>query len=68
MTCKHCQQPIQRCPIDGRVHARAGCKGWRHSANGYHACDSFTGPVAEPEPGTLPVTEAPASKPKGAVA
>ena len=70
MTCRHCHQPIQRC---GRGEHRAPggpCKGWVHAGDGWHYCpsDAFIGPMAEPEPGTLPTVQAPASKPKGAVA
>ena len=66
MICRHCQQPIERCH-NGAAHGWP-CRGWVHSG-GYHLCpsESFL-PVAEPEPGTLPITEAPTSKPSREVA
>ena len=69
MTCKHCGQPISRC--NGIAGGQHECRGWRHSA-GLHYC-ALTPPqaepdTAEPEPGSLPAVEAPASEPRGEVA
>lgn len=70
MTCRNptCRQPVKRCQA---THPGAYCRGWVHSATGMHLCHSahfLDSNVAEPEPGSLPVTEAPTSKPQGEVA
>ena len=64
MTCRHCREPIQRCngPRDHR------CAGYTHARDGMHLCRTLAEPVAQPEPGTLPAVETPASKPRGEVA
>ena len=69
MICRHCQQPIRRCPIPKGW--QCGGKGWIHSRDGEHACHGSAPGLhiyAEPEPGTLPTTEAPTSKPSREVA
>jgi hypothetical protein len=43
------------------------CHGWIHTGTGAHACADREGD-AQPEPGQLPLTEAPASDPPGEVA
>lgn len=74
MTCRNCHQPIQRCSFQGSSihgHRCVGGLGWIHISNGMHLCrsdDFLAGDLAEPEPATLPVTEAPTSKPQGEVA
>jgi len=64
-----CAQSVTRCPNRERTGScwYYRCLGWIHGADGMHACADFGG-EAQPEPGTLPLTEAPASKPDGAVA
>ena len=66
MICRHCQQPIQRC----NWTIKHDCKGWTHARNSLHPCEMAPvyPPTAEPEPGTLPATEAPTSKPSREVA
>lgn len=51
MNCKHCGEPVSRCPAT--VHA-TGCAGWVHAHNGAHLCYAprLAEPdLAEPEPG-----------------
>jgi hypothetical protein len=62
-----CAQPVERCPPTCDYPL---CQGWRHAA-GLHHCTAGSvslGDVAEPEPGQLPLTEQPTSKPEGEVA
>jgi hypothetical protein len=69
VTCRHCHEPVERCRYVA-IHG-VSCQGWVHSATTMHLCTSdefLCRDLAEPEPGTLPVTEAPASKPQGEVA
>lgn len=65
MTCRHCQQPIERCPQQScAVLVPGPCAGWRH-VDGWHQCRMT---IAEPEPGSLPVVESPSGRPEGEVA
>ena len=69
MTCRHCQQPVERCPVPCLTGLNPGpCRGWRHG-DGWHYC-AVTEAVslAEPEPGALPLTETPTGKPGQEVA
>lgn len=69
MTCRNCHQPVQRCYYQG-IHG-VRCLGWVHSASTMHLCrsdDFLARDMADPDPGSLPVTETPASKPQGEVA
>ena len=68
MICRHCQQPLYRCAAKKRNGTcwYFNCRGWKHVGSG-HTCADFAGD-AEPEPGTLPATETPTSKPHREVA
>ncbi len=63
VNCRHCHEPVR--PCDVVTHGtRLVCGGWVHSLTGGHVC--YVPYLAEAsEPGTLPVTGAPASKPQG---
>ena len=57
MTCRHCQQPIQRCGTFARIGycPVQDCKEWVHARNHQHVCAGWKS--AEPEPGAKPSRE-----------
>lgn len=68
MTCRHCGQPVRRCRR--RKCAFYDCRGWTHTADQQHTCDTSEHDwrSAEPEPGQPPLTETPTAPPAREIA